>query len=79
MIRAQDPQKTQVFGNFRYAYRGKFVDMSDVPLYHKMFPSVHMKMERDPAVWERVEEFILDELHREGVPGAAEGPATSRQ
>ena len=66
-IRAQDPQKTQILGNFQYTYRGKYVDTSDVPLYHKMFPSVHMKMERDPAVWERVEAFILDELHREGV------------
>jgi pimeloyl-ACP methyl ester carboxylesterase len=66
-IRAQDPQKTQILGNFRYAYRGKYVDTSDVPLYHKVFPSVHMKMERDPAVWERVEAFILDQLHREGV------------
>jgi hypothetical protein len=76
-IRAEDPQKTQILGNFRYAYRGKFVDMSDLPLYHKMFPSVHMKMERDPAVWLRVESFILDELHREGVPGTVAAPARS--
>src|SRR5208282_3401963 len=76
-IPAADPQRTQSLGNFRYAYRGQNVAMSDLPLYHKIFPSVHMKMERDPAVWDRVESFILEELHREGIPVPLAGPAAS--
>jgi pimeloyl-ACP methyl ester carboxylesterase len=70
-IRAEDPQKTEILGNLLYSYRGKFVDGSDLPLHHKVFPSVHMKMERDPEVWDRVESYILAELHRPSASAAA--------
>jgi len=76
-IRAADPQKTQILGNFQFTYRGKTVAMSDLPLYHKIFPSVHMKMERDPAVWQRVEGFILNELQRGAAADGAARPAAS--
>jgi pimeloyl-ACP methyl ester carboxylesterase len=63
-ILAEDPQKTQILGNFLYTYRGKDVDTSDLPWYHQVVPSVHMKMERDPEVWAQVESFILDAIHQ---------------
>ena len=63
-IRAEEPAKTEILGNFRYTYRGRQVDTSDLPLYHKVFHSVHMKMERDPAVWSQVESFILDAIQQ---------------
>ena len=63
-IRAADPQKTEILGNFLYTYNGKYVDLSDVPWYHMLLPTVHMKMERDPAVWSRVESLILNEIHQ---------------
>ncbi len=70
-IRAEDPQKTEILANLQYTYRGKHVDTSDLPLYHKVVPTVHMKMERDPEVWERVESYIFEELHRPSASAAA--------
>jgi pimeloyl-ACP methyl ester carboxylesterase len=63
-IRAEDPQKTQILGNFLYTYRDKYVELSDLPWYHKVVPTVHMKMERDPEVWTQVESLVLDAIHQ---------------
>ncbi len=63
-IRAEDPQKTEILGNFQYHYRGKHVEMVNLPWYHKAFPTVHMKMERDPEVWAAVKNLILDTLQQ---------------
>ena len=63
-IRAEDPRKTEILGNFLYTYRGKYVEISNLPWYHKVVPTVHMKMERDPEVWAQVESFILDTIHQ---------------
>lgn len=63
-IRAQDAHKTEILGNFLYTYHDKHVDTSDLPLYHRAVPTVHMKMERDPEVWAQVESFILDAIRR---------------
>jgi pimeloyl-ACP methyl ester carboxylesterase len=63
-IRAEDPQMTQILGNFHYTYRDKFVKMTNLPWYHKAFPTVHMKMERDPEVWARVEALILGSIQQ---------------
>jgi len=48
-IRAEDPHKTQILGNFLYAYHDKYVDISDLPWYHQVVPTVHMKMERETS------------------------------
>lgn len=58
-IRAQDPQKTKILGNFRFDYRQKTVDVSQVPWYKKIFRVAHAKMELDPEVWSKVEDLIL--------------------
>ncbi len=63
-IRAEDAHKTEILGNFLYSYRDKHVDTSDLPLYHRAVITVHMKMERDPEVWARVESLILDAIHQ---------------
>jgi pimeloyl-ACP methyl ester carboxylesterase len=77
-IRAADPQKTQILGNFLYTYDGKYVDLSDVPWYHQILPTVHMKMERDPAVWSRVESFILDEIHQLDATTSTDAPLATQ-
>jgi hypothetical protein len=61
-IRAADPEKTGILGNFRFSYKGKKVDMSGVSWHKKIFRDAHAKMDRDPAVWTKVEELILAEL-----------------
>lgn len=58
-IRAQDPQKTKILGNWRFSYpRGKFIDTSEEPLLRQLFMIPHLKMEYDPEVWTKVESLI---------------------
>ena len=58
-IRAQDPQKTAILGNFCFDYRNKKIDLSEVSWFKKVFRAAHTKMDHDPEVWAKVEELIL--------------------
>ena len=64
-IRAEDPQKTTIIGNFEFDYRKKKVDLSGVPWHKKLFRTAHAKMEHDPDVWTKVEELILSAIEKE--------------
>ena len=66
-IRAEDPRKTEIIGNFQFSYRDRAIDLSGVPWYKKAFRVAHTRMDRDPAVWSKVEELILSAL-RSGLP-----------
>jgi hypothetical protein len=58
-IRAQDPTKTKILGNWRYSYpKGKFIDTHEEPLYRQILMIPHLKMEYDPEVWSKVESLI---------------------
>jgi hypothetical protein len=59
-IRPEEPSKTTIIGNFRYRYKGKQVDLSEVSWLKRRFPSAHTKMDHDPEVWALVEKIILD-------------------
>jgi hypothetical protein len=61
-IRAEDPQKTAILGNFKYDYKDKEIDDSALPWVARAVGGAHAKMECDPAVWSRVREFILHEI-----------------
>ncbi len=63
-IRAEDPQTTEIIGNFQYDYRGSPIDISDLAWHKKAFRDSHVRMDRDPAVWNKVEELILVALAR---------------
>lgn len=58
-IRSEDPQKTQIIGNFEFDYRNKDIDLSQVSWFKKIFRTAHTKMDFDPDVWLKVEEIIL--------------------
>jgi hypothetical protein len=68
-IRAEDPAKTVIVANLRFTYDGKWVDISDATLPEQLAHTSHTEMEYDPEVWNRVEDYILEELRREKVPG----------
>lgn len=74
LIRAEDPSKTLILANLRYSYDGKWIDLSDATLPERVVNTRHTQMEFDPQVWNRVEDYILDELHRAGIPGAPAPP-----
>jgi len=58
-IRARDPSKTQILGNFRFRYQDKQADMSDVTWHKRLLRDAHAKMDRDPDVWAKAESLIL--------------------
>ncbi len=64
-VRAEDPAKTKILGNFRFSYRDRNIDLSKVPWHKKIFRTAHAKMELDPDVWAKVEEIILSALAKQ--------------
>lgn len=61
-IRAENPGKTKILGNFRFSYRGRNIDLSKVPWHKKIFRAAHAKMELDPEVWAKAAEIILNAM-----------------
>jgi hypothetical protein len=61
-VKAEDPGRTEIIGNFRYRYKGKQIDLSEVNWFKKLFRVAHTKMGHDPEVWARVEELILESV-----------------
>ncbi len=61
-IRARDPSRTEILGNWEFDYRQKQIDISQVGFFKKVFRHAHTRMEYDPSVWQHVEALILAEL-----------------
>ncbi|MCI0388783.1 MAG: hypothetical protein MOB07_08470 [Acidobacteria bacterium] len=68
-IRAQDPSRTTIIGNFEFDYRNKKIDVSEESWWKKLFRAAHTKMDFDPAVWAQVEELIVREIKRQDDEG----------
>src|SRR5687768_4846317 len=58
-IRAADPRSTTILGNYRFTYRGKRIDLSEVSWFKRLLQRAHTKMDFDPEVWALVEKMIL--------------------
>ncbi len=65
-IRAEDPRATEIIGDFQFDYRGSAIDISDLTWPQKVLRESHIRMDRDPVVWNKVEELILARLARSG-------------
>lgn len=63
-IRAADAAKTTILGNFEMSYSSREVDLSDASTRRRVFGGSHTKMELDPLVWNRVEQYISDAIAR---------------
>lgn len=63
-IRPEDPEKTEILGNFEFDYGQKAIDLSEVSWFKRLFRTAHTKMDLDPEVWEKVEELILREIRQ---------------
>ena len=59
-IRAEDPAKTTIVGNFKFDYEGKKIDLSEVSWLKRLFQAAHTKMDHDPEVWALVERMIME-------------------
>lgn len=65
-IRAENPARTAILGNFDYDYKDKPIDLSQVSWIKKIFRTAHTKMDFDPEVWARVEGLILHAIKTGG-------------
>jgi len=63
-IVAADPARTSILGNFERSYTSSSVDESNASWPRKTFGGGHAKMELDPAVWHKVEQYISDAIAR---------------
>jgi pimeloyl-ACP methyl ester carboxylesterase len=63
-IRAADPAKTIILGNFEMSYTSRKVDLSNASIRRRIFGGSHTKMELDPLVWKGVEQYISDAIAR---------------
>ena len=59
-IRAEDPARTRILGNFRFSYKSRQVDLTGLSWFKKIGRVAHSKMDRDPEVWDQVEQLIRD-------------------
>jgi hypothetical protein len=73
-IRAEDPERTKIIGNFRFRYPlGKEINLYTEPWVRKTFMTSHLKFEYDPEVWA----MALD-LLKQHLPNATAGSAAVR-
>jgi pimeloyl-ACP methyl ester carboxylesterase len=58
-IKAADPSRTKILGNYRFRYKGKSIDLETEPWVRRTFTKGHLQLEYDPEVWKLVEMHIL--------------------
>jgi hypothetical protein len=57
-IRATDPSRTMILGNFRFTYEKEPAECRAYPWYDRLLFKGHTAIECDPQVWSRVEALI---------------------
>lgn len=70
-IRAVNPAKTQILGNYQLNYENTHVACDKYPWYARLFMGPHIEIENDPRVWNRVEALISAKLPPEEATTAA--------
>jgi pimeloyl-ACP methyl ester carboxylesterase len=64
-IRAANPARTEILGNFRYDYKAKPVRCEGYPWFDNILVKAHTEIECDPKVWNQVESLIYQKLSPE--------------
>src|SRR5271170_1627890 len=64
-IRAADPARTRILGNFRSDYKAKPLSCGQYPWWDRLLMKPHIQIECDPAVWKQVESLIRSNLSLE--------------
>lgn len=77
-IRAADPSRTRILGNFRSDYKSKPLTCGQYPWWDRAFMKPHIQIECDPAVWNQVESLIRSNLSLEArtQPAESNSPAS---
>jgi len=61
-IRAADPARTRILGNFHSEYKTHPLACPQYPWYNRVFMKAHTEIECDPTVWKEVESLIRSKL-----------------
>jgi hypothetical protein len=61
-IRAADPARTKIIGNFRFDYKASPYNCTEYPWYDRIFVKPHTQIECDPNVWKKAEDLIRADL-----------------
>jgi hypothetical protein len=61
-IRAADPTRTKIIGNFRFDYKTSPYTCNEYPWYDWVFVKAHTQIECDPNVWKQAEDLIRADL-----------------
>jgi len=61
-IRAADPRRTRILGNFRQDYAAKPIRCDAYPWWDRIFMKSHVEIECDPRVWKQIESLIRSKL-----------------
>jgi len=72
-IRAEDPAKTHILANLLFSSDGKWVDLPESVSPSPQPRARSAQFDSDPQVWNRVEDYILDELRRSSSLGLLPG------
>jgi surfactin synthase thioesterase subunit len=67
-IRAADPSRTHIIGNFRVDYKANPIRCDQYPWWDRFFTKAHTEMECDPKVWSQVESLIQSRLPQQRQP-----------
>jgi len=62
LIRAENPDKTKILGNYELSYKHTSLSCKGYPWQQKLFAREHMYIECDPHVWSQVESLIRSKL-----------------
>jgi hypothetical protein len=61
-IRAADPARTQIIGNYRFDYKGSTLTCEQYPWWDRYFVKAHTQIECDPKVWAQIDSLIRSKL-----------------
>jgi hypothetical protein len=61
-IRAADPARTKIIGNYRFDYKGAPYTCNEYPWFDRVLVKTHTQIECDPKVWRQVESLIRSDL-----------------
>lgn len=70
-IRAADPLRTEILGNFRYDYKANPISCEGYPWFDRLLVKTHTEIECDPRVWSQVESLIYKKLSPDAPATAA--------
>ena len=70
-IRAADPARTEILGNFRFDYKANPISCEGYPWFDRFVVKAHTEIECDPKVWSQVESLIYSKLSPEARNTAA--------